>query len=73
MRLRCGVEPGDQPLDPIRRMIWWAKGGRYDVANLTSIYLFVMDHCQIVKVLDGVVIYQCAYLEETGDALAVGA
>lgn len=51
------------PLDPIRRVIWWAKGGRYDIANLTSVYLFVMDHCEIVKVLDGVVIYQCAYTE----------
>jgi hypothetical protein len=49
------------PLDEMRRISWWAAGGRRDVANLDPIYQFVEDHCQVINEVELATIYHCRY------------
>ncbi|HML23827.1 MAG TPA: glycosyltransferase family 39 protein [Aggregatilinea sp.] len=49
------------PLDPERRIAWWALGGRRDVANLQPIFHFVADYCELVDRVENADIYTCRY------------
>lgn len=49
------------PLDSVRRITWWADGGRKDVANLEPIYNFVDEHCRVINEIERAEIYHCRY------------
>lgn len=57
------------PIDPERRIAWWARGGRRDVANLQPIFHFIGEHCEQVDEVEDADVYRCAYGgEEPGPA-----
>lgn len=55
------------PLDPERRIAWWALGGRRDVANLQPIFHFVADHCELAERVENADIYRCHYDDDKGE------